>query len=143
MSKSLNSYQPTGAFVMRVILGICMVHYGYPKVVPHGALDATGHYISGLHLLGFRLPYWLGYISALTEFIGGILLILGLLTRFAAVLVAINMIFALALVGVHNGPNMYFYQLSLFANALMLMLIGGGSYSSTVRSASTKSAAES
>jgi putative oxidoreductase len=113
---------------MRLVLGICMVHYGYDKVVPHGALDRTGHYVASMSVPGLsvHVPYWLGYVSAITEFAGGILVIFGLLTRFVCFFITINMLLAFVLAGVHGGPNMYFYQLSLAANAFMLMCYGPG-----------------
>jgi len=68
----------------------------------------------------------LGYVSAYTEFVGGILLILGLLTRLAAALVAINMLVAFVTVGIHQGFGIYNYILALGALALMLLFYGAG-----------------
>jgi putative oxidoreductase len=115
MTKWLNSLQPLGALLMRLALGVSMAVHGYQKVIPHGALNHYAHYIASLHI-----PYWLGYVSAYTEFAGGILLILGLLTRFVAALVAINMLVAFAYVGIHN------YILALAALAIMLTVYGAG-----------------
>ena len=89
---------------MRLALGISMAMHGYGKVVPHGALNHHAHYIVSL-----GLPLWLGYVSAYTEFVGGLLLIIGLLTRFAAAMIAINMLVALFLVGIHQGFGTYNY----------------------------------
>lgn len=121
MTKWLNSLQPVGALLMRLILGLSMAVHGYEKVVPRGALNHFAHYITT-----FGLPYWMGYVSAFTQFVGGILLILGLLTRFAAGLVAINMLFAFALVGLHQGFGIYNYILALAALGLMLLFYGPG-----------------
>ncbi len=122
MTKWLNSLQPFGALLMRLALGASMVVHGYPKVIPHGALAHYAHYIVSL-----GIPYWLGYISAFTEFAGGILLILGLLTRFTAALVAIDMLVAFVYVGIHQGFGIYNYILALAALALMIMFYGAGS----------------
>jgi putative oxidoreductase len=121
MTKWLNSLQPVGALLMRLALGLSMAVHGYQKVVPHGALNHFGHTIAGM-----GLPYWLGYVSAYTEFVGGILLVLGLLTRFAAGLVAINMFVAFFLVGIHQGFGIYNYILALAALATMLLFYGAG-----------------
>ena len=132
MSKSLNSLQPWGAFILRLVLGIAMAYHGYSKVIPSGgfhggntfsALDHHGRYVASL-----GLPYWLGYVSALTEFVGGILLILGLLTRFAAILVTVNMLVALVIVNRHHGYVGSEYSLALFAIALMLAFFGAGAF---------------
>lgn len=129
MSKSLNNLQPWGAFFLRLALGIAMIYHGYSKVIPTGgfhgnafsALDHHSHYVASL-----GLPYWLGYVSALTEFIGGILILLGLLTRFAAFLIACNMLVALAMVTRHHGYSGSEYALALFVIALMLFFYGAG-----------------
>ena len=129
MSKSLNNLQPWGAFFLRLVLGVAMVYNGYDKVIPHGgfhgsafsALDHHSHYVASL-----GLPYWLGYVSALTEFIGGILIILGLLTRFAAFLIACNMLVAIVMVTRHHGYSGSEYALALLVISLMLLFYGAG-----------------
>jgi putative oxidoreductase len=130
MSKSLNNLQPWGALVMRLVLGAAMIYHGYSKVIPAGgfhggntfsALERHSHYVASL-----GLPYWMGILSALTEFFGGVLLVLGLLTRFAAFLVAVNMLFAVVMVNRHHGYAGSEYSLALFALALMLFFFGAG-----------------
>jgi putative oxidoreductase len=121
MTKWLNSLQPFGALLMRLALGVSMAVHGYQKVIPHGALNHHTHYIASL-----GLPYWLGYVSAYTEFLGGILLILGLLARLAAALIAINLLVAFAYVGIHQGFGIYNYILALVALAIMLTVYGAG-----------------
>jgi putative oxidoreductase len=121
MSKWLNSLQPLGALILRLALGLSMTAHGYQKVVPHGALNHYAHYIVTL-----GIPYWLGYVSAFTEFVGGMLLVIGLLTRFAAALVAINMLVALFAVGIHQGFGIYNYIVALAAIAIMLVSYGAG-----------------
>jgi putative oxidoreductase len=121
MSKWLNSLQPWGALLLRLVLGLSMTVHGYEKVVSHSALNHFAHYVVTL-----GLPYWLGYVSAYTEFIGGILVVLGLLTRFAAGLIAINMLVALFTVGIHQGFGIYNYIMELAAIAIMLLLYGAG-----------------
>ena len=65
-------------------------------------------------------------VSAYTEFIGGALLILGLLTRLAAGFVAINMFFAFFLVSIHHGLGSFDYTLAFAAIAVMLLFYGPG-----------------
>jgi putative oxidoreductase len=131
MSKSLNNLQPWGAFFLRLVLGSAMIYHGYSKVIPTGfhgstfsALDRHSHFVVSL-----GLPYWLGYVSALTEFLGGILILLGLLTRFAAFLIACNMLVALVTVNRHHGYSGSEYSLALFVIALMLLFYGAGASS--------------
>ena len=121
MTKWLNSLQPLGALLMRLALALSMTVHGYQKVVPHGALHHFTHYVATL-----GLPYWLGYVSAFTEFIGGMLLVLGLLTRLAAALIAVNMLVAFFTVGLHEGFGIYTYILALAVIAIMLVFYGPG-----------------
>jgi putative oxidoreductase len=130
MTRWLNRLQPWGVFFLRIVLGLAMVVHGYPKVVAPGilharnalsALDRYTHYVGSL-----GLPSWMGYLSALTEFVGGICLILGLLTRFFAFLVTINMLVAIASVDIHRGYASCEFPLALAAIAFMILLAGPG-----------------
>ena len=121
MTRWLDSMQPGGALLMRLALGFSMAVHGYQKVIPRGALSHFAHYVTTL-----GLPYWLGYVSAFTELAGGILLIMGLLTRLSAAMVAINMVVALLLVGIHQGFGIYNYILALAVIAIMLTFYGPG-----------------
>lgn len=124
MTKWLNSLQPFGALLLRLTLALSMSVHGYQKVIPHGALVHFAHYVATL-----GLPSWLGYVSAFTEFFGGVALLLGLFTRLAAALVAINMLVAFATVDIHAGFGIYNYILALAAIAIMLIFYGAGSLS--------------
>jgi len=123
MTKTLNSLQPYGALLLRIALGFSLVVHGYEKISTHSSLHHFVHYVV---TLGF--PYWLGYVSAFTEFVGGILVLLGLLTRLASALIAINMLVALFAVGIHQGFGIYNYVMDLAAIAIMLCFYGSGAF---------------
>ena len=129
MSRWLNRLQPWGALFLRLALGTSMVYHGYGKVIPahglHGSpLSAIEHF--SRMVAGMGVPPWLGYVSALTEFVGGICLMLGLLTRLAAFMVAVNMAVAILLVDRHRGYGPSELALELFVIALMLLVYGPG-----------------
>jgi putative oxidoreductase len=117
--------QPLGLLILRFTLGVIMVAHGSHKVYGH-----MQDYASYIHSLG--MPTWLGYVSALVEFGGGILLIAGLLTRCAAIAVLIDMCVAIAKVhwqhGLLGAGGMEF-PLSLAAIAFALIFLGGGAIS--------------
>ena len=130
MTRWLNGMQPWGIFFVRLVLGFAMLYHGWPKVIPAGgpfhhhptaAIDHYTHFVSGL-----GLPPWLGYVSALTEFIGGALLILGFFTRFAAFMVTINMAVAIIFVDMHHGYVASEYAIALLAMAVLTLLTGAG-----------------
>jgi putative oxidoreductase len=123
----LDRFQSFGALVMRLVLGAIMVTHGYTKIIPRGALYNFTHMVAHL-----GMPAWLGYVAAFTEFFGGMLLILGLLTRLAALATAIDMGVAIVKVHLHGGltghagqPGFEF-PLALLAVALMLVFTGAG-----------------
>ena len=122
-SNTFASLPPYGALLLRLALGGIMIYHGYGKVVPDGAMDHYAHYIVSL-----GMPYWLGYVSALTEFVGGILLLFGLLTRPVAALITIDMLVALLRVSIHHGFDDCELPILLIAIAVSLICCGGGAY---------------
>jgi putative oxidoreductase len=121
MSQWLNRRQPWGLLVLRLALALSMTVHGYEKLALHGTLHQFLDQIVAL-----RMPHWIGYVSALTEFVGGILLFFGLFTRFAAALITIDLLVALFDAGIHSGFAVYSYAGALAAIALMLVFSGGG-----------------
>jgi putative oxidoreductase len=120
----LNRFQPFGTLVMRLVLGTIMLAYGYRKVIPHAALNNFVHLVGHL-----GLPSWLGDVAAFTEFIGGMLLLLGLLTRIIAAGLVIDMGVAITRVHLHGGltgPNSFSLPLACLALAMMLVSTGAG-----------------
>src|SRR5438270_2034304 len=92
----LDRLQPLGLLVLRFVLGSIMVVHGYHKV-----FGGMQHFEQMLH--GMGIPPWMAYLVAAAEFGGGILVLLGLLTRFAAVAILIDMSVAILKVHLHNG----------------------------------------
>ena len=76
----------------RILIGAVYVTSGWRKVMDIGAFIAT--------MPGRGLPEWLGYIAAPVELAGGLLIILGLATRYTAVVMAIFTI--IATLSTHN-----------------------------------------
>lgn len=120
--RSLDRLQPLALAVLRVVLGIIMIGHGYPKVF--GGLQHHVHFVNSL-----GLPGWLAYFSALAEFVGGILLVIGLFTRIAAVAIAIDLTVAIWKVHwTHGllGDGGYQFPLALAAIAFALIFLGAG-----------------
>ena len=119
---SLNRLQPLALLVMRLVLGAIMIAHGYHKV-----FGGFHHHMEFVGSLG--IPRWMAYLSAGTEFFGGIAIGLGLFTRFFALAFAIEMGVAIWKVHFRNGltgTGGYEFPLALAAMAFALMCFGGG-----------------
>lgn len=119
----LDRLQPLALLALRVLLGVVMIGHGYNKVF-HGGLLRHVHMVSSL-----GLPGWLAYPSAFTEFFGGILLVLGMVTRSVSSLVLIDMAVAIWKVHWKNGMfghGGYEFPLTLATIAFALIAFGGG-----------------
>lgn len=125
MFRRLVSTSPTWAMVpLRLILAVVFIQHGSEKVI--GAFGSEGWtwWLSQAQYVPFRFmrPTWLWLAAAaLSEFIGGILVLLGLLTRVGAFFIGCVMITAIAVV---HLPA--YYQFSLLAMSLALVIAGGG-----------------
>jgi putative oxidoreductase len=114
--------------LLRVTIGIILFGAGAGKVFSWFGgfgLQMTLHYFAQM---GFSAP--LAYLSTFTELIGGLLLILGLLTRPAAFAVMINMIVA-TVVTLPKGffVGMAAYPFTLAIVAFVILLTGPMAYS--------------
>ena len=118
----LDRLQPLALLVMRLALGTIIVEHGYHKVF--GGLH---HHVQFVTSLG--LPAWSAYLSAFTEFLGGLLVLIGLFTRIAAIAICIDLSVAILKVHLHNGlmgNGGYEFPLALATLAFALIFFGGG-----------------
>ena len=121
----------TALLVLRIALGAIMFAHGAQKVLGVWGgmgLDATVKGMSGM--LG--IPPFMVYLSAYTEFLGGLGILFGVLTRFFGVTVLINMLVAILAVHLKNGffaPTGFEYPFSLALSALAITIAGPGAFS--------------
>lgn len=118
--------------VARVIVGGIMFMHGLQKLT-EGPANFGQNTLGGL---GVPLPVLMGYVVTFVELIGGILLVVGLLSRLAALLLTINLVVAILLVKVNTGliaPQGSGagaeLDLALIAGVLVVLLAGPGKLS--------------
>ena len=116
-----------GLAILRIVVGLVFVMHGGQKLFVYGIDGVAG----SLAKTGLPLPYVSAVLATAAEFGGGLALLLGLHTRWAAVPVAITMLTAMLTVHLKRGfflPGVE-YTLTLLAAAIALMLAGGGALS--------------
>ena len=114
-----------GLALVRVTTGILMTYHGYEVFM----VDKMDGYHQWLSDLKFPSPAFMAYLGKGAELIGGILLTLGLFTRFAAILIAITM--AVVCFGMGDGKFMTNDQhpFLFVLISLLFFFTGAGKYS--------------
>ena len=133
-----SSQQQLGLAIVRIVTGIVFTAHGAQKLFVYGLDGVAGAFAK----MGVPMPGLLGPFVALVEFLGGIALIIGLLSRIAAAGLAFDMLVAILLVHLSAGfflPAGYEFALVLFASSLAIALAGPGSLSADAAIASRRS----
>jgi putative oxidoreductase len=111
------------------------VVFGLTLALGHGLGKVTGDmsgFAQGVEKLGFPAPLFFAWCAALAEFLGGLAVALGLLTRPAALFAGFTMLVALFR---HRGDPFGKAELSLLYLTVMVavLLIGAGPFSLDAR----------
>ena len=120
--KFLNGLQALALVVLRVAFGIIFVSHGWPTLA---------HRTSPVHTLFLEhgiAAYWV-YVLGVLEVFGGGLLVAGLFTRGAALLLAIEMVLTIWKVSTPHSycaVNEYAYPMVVAAGCLVLATTGAG-----------------
>ncbi|MFP2769139.1 DoxX family protein [Oceanisphaera sp. KMM 10153] len=120
------------ALALRVPVGLILAAHGAQKLFGwfggYG-LEGTGQWMASI---GLAPGYLMALLAGSAEFFGGLALLLGLLTRPAALVSAATMLVAIFAVHIDNGlfmsNNGYEYALTLFAATLALAIQGAGRF---------------
>ena len=122
MLAAFSRFRPAVPIILRAVLGAIFIAHGFAKVA-HGMPEFT----RTVARLGFPMPGAFAWAAALAEFLGGICVLVGLFTRYAALAIAIDMAVAIVKVHLHQGlVGGYEFPLALFAVALAVVLLGAG-----------------
>ena len=119
----LNRLQPLALLVLRLALGTIMIAHGWQKIADHM------HMITSI-IHGLGLPTFMAYLVVAAEFGGGILLVIGFLTRLAALAILVDMLVAILKVhllhGLFSKNGGFEFPMACGAIAFALILTGSG-----------------
>jgi putative oxidoreductase len=122
-AKINNTYANLGLLILRVYAGLVLAsQHGIRKIPP------PEKFIHGVGGLGFPFPEFFAWAAGCTEFFGGILLAIGLLTRPAAFFILITML--AAVFGRHAVDPFNVKELAVTYGiiAITFLLAGSGRY---------------
>lgn len=129
---NLGNYRNFGLLIIRVGLGIMFIYHGYPKLtggVKMWEMIGSATSNAGIHFF----PVVWGLLSALTETVGGFLLIIGLAFRPVCLLLVINLtvaaLFHLHQTGPMGGLAMASHAIEDAIMFIGLLFVGPGKYS--------------
>lgn len=122
-----------GLTVLRIVAGLTFAAHGAQKLFGwfggYG-LEGVGQWMESI---GLAPGYLMALMAGSAEFVGGLALILGLLVRPAAAMLAVTMLVAIVTVHLANGffmsNNGYEFALALLAISLALVIEGAGKLS--------------
>ncbi len=129
---ALNTTKSIAPLTIRIPLGIVLAAHGAQKLFGwfggYG-LEGTGQWMASI---GFEPGMLMAFLAGFSEFVGGIALMFGLLTRPAAIVTAFTMLMAMTVHwgnGLFLANNGYEFALILLFSSVSLAIQGGGRYS--------------
>ena len=117
--------------LMRLVLGV--VFFAHGSQLATGWFGGHGfHATMGFFTKMMHIPAFFAFMAIVAEFVGGICLLIGFLSRIAAFGIAIVMLVAIFKVHLAHGfflPAGLEYALVLLAVAILILVKGGGALS--------------
>jgi len=115
---------------LRIVLGFIFTYHGYAKLFPNGGFVGTVNFFTSM---GIAVPKISALVVAVVEFVGGILLLLGIITRWTSLAILFEMFVAFFMVHLKNGffvsKGGYEYVIIILAALVVIFINGAGKIS--------------
>ena len=121
----LNHRADIGILILRVLGGLGIAYHGYGKIFGGKMAGFT----EGVAGMGFPVPEVFAWAAALSEFAGGLMLAVGLLTPFAALAVFLTMSVAAFIAHSSDPFKVKEMALAYWTISGALICLGGGKFS--------------
>ena len=126
--------EPFALPILRITVGLVFIFHGYGKFMGAFFGEGLGGLAAGmLEPAGFPFPLFWAWMAMVTEFFGGICLVLGLFTRlwafFGAGMMFMIIIFIRGFENIHYLSGGFEYDLVLAAAFSLVFVWGAGGYS--------------
>ena len=124
-----DKYRDVGLLILRIGIGTMFIWHGYAKLI--GGPEKWEGLGEALSAIGIDFaPKFMGLVASLSEFVGGILLAIGLFTRPACFFLLITMVVATSMHLANGDPRQIFsHPNELAVLFFSLLLIGPGKFS--------------
>ena len=133
VQKILSSNAGWGALALRVPVGMIFAAHGAQKLFGWFGGYGLAGVAQWMESIGLAPGYLMALAAGSAEFFGGLALIIGLLARPAAAVLAVTMVVAIVTVHLANGffmsNNGYEFALALFAASVAIAFEGAGKLS--------------
>ncbi len=133
LAKLLTGKEDIALLALRIVVGLAFMVHGSQKLFGMfggGGIQGTAKFFSMIHLEPATL---MALLAGSAEFFGGLALVLGFFTRYAAVALIVTMLVAIVTVHLPKGffafKGGYEYNLMLIMIFMYLLFNGPGKYS--------------
>lgn len=125
--KRLDDYRDLGPLLLRLALAAILLYYGLPKFTQYAT------FVGLFTKWGLPAPAVSVILNGIVEVGGGVLVLLGLFTRPAAVALGFNFVIAILYVNLPNGfataKGGFAWPMLVLAAVLTLLFVGPGRFS--------------
>lgn len=122
----LDQNRELAPFLFRLFIAFVLIYGTYDNVASEARMHEFRDFLAGN---GFPMPLQMAYLSAYGQFIAGLLLLVGFLTRPAAFVVIVNFMVAIVMVHLKLPWNANIAPLAMLVGGIFFLIYGAPRYS--------------